>query len=402
MSDLVGISTLMVTIVNDPTGETRRVCLEGPQLFEAIRQQNNIGYGTPSRAAIRRLIMDNAARTYHFRDPQAWQRVQPRYSPQMLATVQATFRGVSTADLAAQFARNRNGGLITLGDGNRDTAKLFDYCAASAYVLTDRGLLAGRDDFGNSLYVITPQILADADKQRREFDASRRREAAAGLAFASRLPGYAALTQRFVVNSAAKDTGWREAALSVSLTPRKPGLINNVDWSNPIDSKTHQARYNGNEFLRLTEHAERLAQQHPWLAAWKATGPDRTVSLSIYGKQFHTQLDEDDLKDTQATWREAGLRGQPYCKLALRWPGTRRDRTAVVYLPPPNAGETRSLLVRSGSSLGTEKPLPPRHWLDNQIFDSFFFHDKRECIVVSPAGEWKRLALPPHPRPPAK
>lgn len=59
-------SYLMVTIVNDATGETKRVCIEGVQLFEAVRKENRLGRGKRDGNTTMRLLLDNAARTYRF------------------------------------------------------------------------------------------------------------------------------------------------------------------------------------------------------------------------------------------------------------------------------------------------------------------------------------------------
>ena len=83
---------IMVTVVNDTTGESKRVCIDNQALLGAEFLQNHWGPGRAGSLVdwdkIMRAVVDNPTRTYHFTNAKAWEIVQPGYSPQMLARAQ--------------------------------------------------------------------------------------------------------------------------------------------------------------------------------------------------------------------------------------------------------------------------------------------------------------------------
>ena len=103
---------LMVTVVNDTTGEQKTVCLEGPQLFDAVRIENNLGHGRKDWNKTQQLLLGNAAHTFHFTNTAAWNRVQPRYSAQTLSAVAEEFRSFATIELAKRFDYTKTHGII--------------------------------------------------------------------------------------------------------------------------------------------------------------------------------------------------------------------------------------------------------------------------------------------------
>lgn len=393
-------SYLMATVVNDTTGENKRVCIEGTELFQAIRLQNNWGRGwSGSREnwdKAKRFILGNATRTYHFTKPEAWQAVQPHYTPEMLAVVQERSKKYSTVQLAAIFAHDRHSEVVLRQ--NESPAEERGFFEASAYVLTDRGLLVGRGDFGNSLYVITPQMLVENDKREQGYAEQKRRSEAEGRAFAARLAGYAALTKPFRVDRPEVGKLWLGVsvtevdAFTAYLYAKQPRLVNSAYYLNPVD-KARKARFDWNQFLQAAAHVDRLAHLHPWLEGWKKAGPNRAIEAQIYGKNLHSELHEDVERNLIFPWKDAGLHGKAYCELILRWQERDDDGWAVVYLPLPGSGETRSLIT--SVHLPKEPADPPVFWLDNVLLHS----DDRTnpqyfAVVVTPDGEWTRLPLP--------
>lgn len=384
---------LMATIVNDTTGETKRVCIEGIQLFEAVRLENKLGRGKQDWKTAKRLILENAARTYRFNNPDAWKQVQPRYSPEMLARVEQELRPLSTAELAARFSSATKGGFIKMDD-SLPFKDVIGYCAVAAYVLTERGLLAGRGDFGNSLYVVTPQMLVEEDRREEEYAQKEQRREVEGRAFAARLPGYAAVIKHFKLNQPVLDEYSQGPCFSVTLHPISLRLVNSIDWLNPVKSQ-RKARYDWNQFLPIVGHVERLARQHPWLWKWRKVGPDRTIEARMYGRNLNSEFAGDVQKDIVPAWKDAGLSGKPYCQLILRWKEREEGANATLYLPLPGSGETRSLIVRSyWPRHDTVTGLGP-HWLDRlPSFRSHAVARVRQVVVVTPGGDWKLLTLP--------
>ena len=386
-------SYLMATIVNDTTGENKRVCIEGVQLFEAVRKENQLGRGREDWNKTTRLILDNSARIYHFTDKDAWEQVQPRYSPQMLAAVEEQFRPLSTVELAERFSYTKTRGFIKIDD-KKSAKEVFDYCAAAAYVLTERGLLAGRGDAGNSLYVITPQMLAEDDKREQSYAEQKWRSDAEGRVFAARLPGYGALVRHFRVRRPQLAEYWSGFCFSVSLNAASPRLVNSIDWLNPVNKKTRKARYDWNQFLPIAAHVERLARLHSWLQVWKTAGPNRTIEAQMYGKSLHNEFDDDFQKDIVPAWKDAGLLGKPYCQLVLRWQEDGQGANATVYLPLPGSGEKRSLIVSSYRPRHATVTGPGLHWLDRlSSFHSFAIASVRQVVVVTPDGDWRLFTL---------
>jgi hypothetical protein len=389
----------MVDIVNDATGEKKRVCIEGVQLFGAVRTESRLGRGEADSDKTMRLILNNSSHTYHFHNPEAWRQVQPRYSPELLATVEEQFRGLSAAELAERFDYTKTGGMIR-PDGKRSPEELFAYCAAMAHVLTERGLLVGRGDFGNSLYVITPRMLAEDDKRIRGYAEQRRRDEAVGRAFAARLPGYGALTRHFRVHRPELQEQWSGFGFSAALKAAPPRLVNSFSWVNPVNKKTLKARYDWNQFLPTAAHVERLARRHPWLKAWKNVGPNRTIEAQMYGRTLNTEIEDGFRTNIVSAWSDAGLRGKPHCELRLRWQEDGEGANATLYLPLPGSGENRSLIVSSYRPTHATATGPGSHWLDRLSFRSYVIADVRQVVVVAPTGEWRQITLPArHPKP---
>lgn len=390
-------SYLMATVVHNATEETKRVCLEGPHLFRAIQTENQLGWGRSSWNKVLQIILSNPTHTYKFTHPDAWQQVQPRYSPAMLVTVTEQLRSVSTVELAERFSYAKTGGIIPI-DETKPPQEIFDYCAAATYVLTDRGLYVGRADCGNSLYVITPQMLAEEDALERRYAESTRRSRAEGQDFAARLPGYRSLTRRFRVESAEVGECWPGFCLSARLSAVTSQRVDSMYWLNPVHKKTRKARYDWHELLQLADHIEQLSQRFPWLHVWKTSGPNRRIEANLYGKTLHNELDDDFQKDIVYAWQDAGLRGIPHCQLELRWPEDEEMAVATLYLPPPNASEERSLLVSCSHPPHATVAGNSRHWLDRLSFHSFHHAALRQAVIVAPRGAWKMLTLPTRKR----
>ncbi len=391
---------LMATVVNDTTGETKRVCIEGTTLFDAVRFENGLGRGPgltinqEDGDLIIGKILANTARTYHFKTVTGWQIVQPVYTPDYLVLVHEETRSQSTEELARRFDGLHSPGGFFTGDlqpGNRAA-----YSAAFAYVLTERGLTVRRDDFSGSLHVVTPKMLADAAKEQRVSNAAEQKRKAANRAFAARLPGYFLLNKSFTVASAdmslitlARDDLY---AFSATLQPKKPALITDFFWLNPVNQKTNKAQNDWSQFLPLTKHIERLAQRYSWLRAWKNAGPNRRIEAQLFGTLPHNEWGEDIKKEVVPAWNDAGLGGAPYCELILRWKENAEDCWAVLYLSPPHSHETRALVTRT--HVPSYATGAGAFWLDRLRISSWATSDPRECVVVSPDGQWKRLKLP--------
>ena len=212
--------------MNDGTGDTKQVCVEGTQLYGAVRTENGLGYGNKDPQREIWLILDNAAHIYHFKNADAWKQVQPRYSLATLAGVEEEFRPLNTVELAELFSYARTEGIAAIPaktrlalkiDDSSPLEKIYNYCASAAYVLTERGLLAGRGDFGNCLYVITPQMLAADDRRTQAYAEKDRLSAAQGQAYAAHLPGYDRLIRHFHVRQAKLADFWQGFSFSASL-----------------------------------------------------------------------------------------------------------------------------------------------------------------------------------------
>ena len=402
---------LIATLVNDATGETVRGCIDGPQLFFAVRLQNKLGRGDwggsqASRDKTKRLILDNTARTYHFTNPEAWKIAQPRYSPEMVALAQKELSGLSVPEIAARFDYDKTGGLVVLENTPYQTsAELFGYCAALAFVCTERGLLMGRGDFGNGLYVVTPAVLAEEDRREKERAEYQRRSDAEGVALVRRTSGYDALAKRYRIKRPdigehiGRDEAEDRYTLNVTLLPKTSGVVTEFDVENPVSKTEQKARYDWSQLLPIFAHAERLAKQFAWLRVWKNSGPNRRIEAQIYGKTLNTEYERSLHEDIWPAWKNAGLRGVPYMELRLRWTENDEGANATIYLPLPNSGETRALIVasrRPPHAAGTTGA--GKHWLDNLSFRSDAVAENRQVIIVSPNGDWKLLSLPQIPK----
>lgn len=146
-NDSTSPSYVLVAIVNDKSKTRQVVCTKGTYLIEALRLQYHFPITDVGWRKAVGMALANKARTFHFSNVQALAFVRPRYSPQILAEVQAKLKRVSTPELVRGIV---NGSLRQVYEKSKD----FDaYREALAYVLLERGLQPFMGDRNGALYL---------------------------------------------------------------------------------------------------------------------------------------------------------------------------------------------------------------------------------------------------------
>jgi hypothetical protein len=152
--------------MRDPSGSAERIAATpAPFLLGAIDIENHLHFPDPEhppkndeeiRAKLKRkelqIALSQPDRVFVFRNPQARENVELRYTPAILAQVRQRLSGRSRADIIAA-ARARASWLHRVYTSKRDLAAFRSYRDALAHALLERGILVGhRDDYTN-LYV---------------------------------------------------------------------------------------------------------------------------------------------------------------------------------------------------------------------------------------------------------
>lgn len=212
--------------------------------------------------------------------------------------------------------------------------------------------------------------------ERQERDQHQR-----GKQMVQHLPGYAAMQERFNVDSI--DLGHINLlpySLYTKLSVRTPHLVDASRWFDP--SEHDKPRYDWNQFLQVHQAVEKAVMRHRWVSQWKKAGPGRTVESHIFGTTAITE--EEPQKYVYPAWRHAGLQGLPRYEVLLR----RNDDTWIeVYFGDKDA---RALVV----SADPPKKGKGLFWLDTVTLSYHPTQAVPEYGIVTPDGTWKQNRLP--------
>lgn len=140
---------VLVKVRSSEAAEGRVVCIVAPFLLGAIGRE----YG----GAKQQKIALSSNRTFTFKNPAAYENVQPRYTPEILEEARRLIKSKSREDLIQ--------GLKPTGNGANEGGSLHSfykplkgeryavYRDALAHALLERGILVGQGDPVGSLYL---------------------------------------------------------------------------------------------------------------------------------------------------------------------------------------------------------------------------------------------------------
>lgn len=89
------------------------------------------------------------------------------------------------------------------------------------------------------------------------------------------MPGYSEVMKRFTIDVARLQEDKYGVALVASLTPRRTGMLDTVEWHCPLRGS------DGRQFLTTLEPVARQAEASRWLHRWKTGKQDREVVARI-------------------------------------------------------------------------------------------------------------------------
>lgn len=162
------------------------------------------------------------------------------------------------------------------------------------------------------------------------------------------LDGYAQAMERFTIDRVSSgQMNLLPDALVFELTPRSASPLDHARWWNTLVDKRPVSTWN--DFVTVFDCARECVAAHAWLAAWKAAGPNRTLSLDAMGKYgFPGGVRRSNVVPP---WRDAGFQGEPEFQVLLC---RGRDWCGTVWLSRQEPGT----LVEMASGGTTE------HWFD--------------------------------------
>jgi hypothetical protein len=143
-------SYVMITVVDDATGEARTACTTANFLLGAIHREHDLGYDGDSLAMAERLALENTAHVFHFSKRSALENIPIQYSQQDIETVREKLAGLSAEQLRDGFSSY---GYLHAIYRSKPHKQHVAYRDATACVLIERGLSPGMGDIGDALWI---------------------------------------------------------------------------------------------------------------------------------------------------------------------------------------------------------------------------------------------------------
>lgn len=199
---------------------------------------------------------------------------------------------------------------------------------------------------------------------------------------APELPGFADFDRRFVVvKTASGAINMQPESAFYEIAARKPQLVDSAWWWNPLQGGARARTWA--DFLQAFDAVAAAAARQSWLAAWKASGPDRHVEAHIVGVTPRSETMIEML--VQPGWEHAGFHGTPEIELVLRRGG---EWCGTIYL---SYDDRRAFIA-------TAHPAPGSHWYDSL---DLAFHpnaDPPTYGLVDESGRSSVRQMPRRPR----
>jgi len=298
----------LVTVVDDRTGKSRKVCTAINFLKGAIEIERHMDGDKPDWERVDHEIIANTARIYHFSNPKALDNIVSRYSDDLLATIRQRCASDTDAELCARLRDDkRRQELIEPGE-NPDAVT-----DAIAHVLLERGLFARQADIGGYVIPITRENIQIAQKRRQDFKWKIDDNRVYALSLSKRLPGFTKLSHIFRVKQAMTgDINLLPASLCCDLTRNQPALIDAATWFNPLVASRPQ--YSWHTFLRTYRDAGMAAARQPWIARWKKRYGG-SVELQSFGNTGIEDVSE--MPGIRMKWQKAGYKQAPIYELGF-------------------------------------------------------------------------------------
>ncbi|WP_125206281.1 hypothetical protein [Capsulimonas corticalis] len=333
---------LLVTIVDDTTGKSRKCCICATFLEGAVMTQMRLPDELQSMDKAARTIIENKSRTYHFSNPKALANVEPRYSEEQLAAARERLKPYTNEDLLGRPQSDQSRLKLNSLGLARD---------AVACVLLERGLYARLGDVPGGVYALSPKDIADEQRQFAKWRENARQESWRAHTLACHLDGYHALAEKFVlVDSDIGDINLLQYSLCSDMTRRGPALVDGARWYDPIINE--KPKYDWNTFLENYHRSGVAAARQAWLSAWKRKSHGSLGFTSFGGSGMENG---DDMAIAIKAWRRGGLVGLPRFQYDLRqgreWVGSvyldTSGRQALAYNagdPEANASDPNHML----------------------------------------------------------
>lgn len=131
---------VLITVVDDTTGQARTGCTEANFLVGAIQREYGLANDTAADANARNMALANTSHVFHFSRPEALANVAFRYSPHDMEVARQLIQPLTDEQLRAGFADR--GELQGMSDAAQD---------ARACVLIERGLRVRMADITGKL-----------------------------------------------------------------------------------------------------------------------------------------------------------------------------------------------------------------------------------------------------------
>ena len=131
---------VLITVVNDNTKQTRRICTGANFLLGAIHMQYHLSYDAAGERRGLQIALSSKKHLFHFSDSKALQNIAPEYKEADLVTLRKQTDHYSIQQLY--------GLAESAGWGARQRM--------IAYVLLDHGIACGMGDITGQLYIVRP------------------------------------------------------------------------------------------------------------------------------------------------------------------------------------------------------------------------------------------------------
>jgi len=299
---------VLVTIVDDRSGASKKVCLPSDLLVDAELAELRLSRSWSDRAKAEALLLRRSDRVYHFRNPKALADVSALYSEAQLSQIRTALTPYTDQQLLVAFHSPLHGNAITAtvepGNGS-------DRMMAVAHVLMERGFQTYNPDMFFGVGIVTAEDVrrenAD-DEARRVVEQQEQRKA---KTLGSHLRGFEQIQRQFLVDFRYGWINGQPESLWTDMTSRRPALIDSVSWCNPVDVHG-KPTFGWKDCVDSYRDAGNIVRRVSWISRWKRAYPKASIELTIIGRRPIESID-----DGSDAWKRAKYSGRPTVELML-------------------------------------------------------------------------------------